>query len=89
MSVVIAGASGAVVLLLLTTAWFQIQAVRLGYKAQNLRQKIDDLEKEEQTIDQRLQQTLSLPRLDELAKAKFGLQVPSPSQIILLQDPVV
>ena len=77
---------GAVVSLLLATAWFQIQAVRWGYKAQSLRQQLDELDKREQSLDHRLQETLSLARLDRLAKNKFQLHVPEPSQIILLSD---
>jgi hypothetical protein len=75
-----------VMFVLLSTAWFQIQAVRWGYKVQSLRQKIDEAEKKEQTVDQRLQGALSLARLDDLARKRFRLQVPEPSQIVLLSD---
>lgn len=78
---------GTAVLLLLAIAWFQIQAVRWGYKSQNLRRQIDELDKREQSLDHRIQEALSLARLDEFAKRKYGLQVPAPSQIILLSDP--
>lgn len=76
----------AVVFVLLSTAWFQIQAVRWGYKVQTLHQQIDELRKKEQSVDQRLQGALSLARLDELAKKKFSLRVPEPSQIILVPE---
>ncbi len=76
----------AAVLFLLTTAWFQIQAVRWGYRTQELRQKLDDLEKTEQVLDQRLQKSLSLSRLDDLGKNRFRLGVPDPSQIVLLPE---
>jgi len=78
---------GVVVMTFLATAWFEIQAVRWGYKAQKVRQEIDDLSKKEETLDQRLQQNLSLSRLDALARTKFGLQAPGPAQIVLLTDP--
>lgn len=76
----------AVFFVLLSTAWFQIQAVRWGYRVQSLRLKIDEAEKKEQTLDLRLQGALSLSHLDDLARKKFRLQVPDPSQIVLLSD---
>ncbi len=76
----------AVVFVLLSTTWFQIQAVRWGYKVQTLRRQIDELEKKEQTVDQRLEGALSLARLDDLARKKFRLQVPDPNQIVLLPE---
>ena len=80
------GGVAAGVSVLLVSAWFQIQAVRWGYKAQDLRWQIDDLQKQEQMLDRRLQESLSLARLDRLAKARFSLQVPEPSQIVHLMD---
>lgn len=77
---------GGVLFLLLSTAWLQIQSVRWGYRVQNLKEQLDDLSKREQALDQRLHGALSLSRLDELAKRKFGLRVPDPSQIILMHD---
>jgi hypothetical protein len=47
-------ALGAAAVLLLTTAWFEIQAVRWGYKNQALRGRLDDLEKREAALDQKL-----------------------------------
>jgi hypothetical protein len=76
----------AVVFLLMSTAWFQIQSVRWSYRVQSLRVQLDDLEKKEQTVDQRLQGALALARLDELAKTRYRLQVPDPSQIVLVAD---
>lgn len=77
---------GAVVLLLLSTAWFQIQSVRWGYRLQSLQQQLDDVQKKEQSVDQRLEGALSLARLDDLAKNKFNLRVPAPSQIRLVSE---
>jgi hypothetical protein len=87
MSVYFMATLGAGAILLLASAWFQIQSVRWGYKAQAIRREIDDLEKEEQTLDHRLAHSLSLSRLDELAKTEFRLTVPNPAQIVFLPDP--
>jgi type II secretory pathway component PulJ len=78
-------ALGCAALVLLSTAWFHIQAVRWGYRAQALRRELDELKKTEQILDRRLQSALSLPRLDELAKTRFGLRVPDPSQVVLMR----
>jgi len=78
--------AAAAVFLLMATAWFQIQSVRWGYRVQSLRTQLDELEKREQSVDQRLQGALSLARLDQLAKTKFRLQIPSPTQIVLLSE---
>jgi hypothetical protein len=86
MPVFLSAGLGAFAFLFLLTTWFQIQSVRWGYKVQALRHELDNLEKKEQNIDQRLQGALSLARLDELARTKFGLQVPGPAQIILLSE---
>lgn len=77
---------GMVAFFLLASAWFEIQAVRWGYKNQEIRGRLDDLAKREAMLDQRLQQNLSLPRLDRLAKEKFGLQIPLPTQIVMIPD---
>ena len=77
---------GGLVFLFLATAWFQIQSVRLGYREQALRRRIDELRKNEQGLDRRLQETLSLARLDQLAKNRYRLQIPDPSQIILVKE---
>jgi hypothetical protein len=85
-SLFVSAGLGGVVFFLLTAAWFHIQAVRLGYKTQGLRQDLDELVKKEQILDQGLQRSLSLYRLDELAKNRYDLRVPDPSQLILVPE---
>ncbi len=77
---------GSVVTILSTSAWFQIQAVRLGYKIQKMHYEIEELKKKEQRIDGSLQRSLSLAHLDRLAKTRYHLQVPQISQIVLISD---
>jgi hypothetical protein len=68
-------------------AWCRIQSVRWSYQAQTLRLETNRLEKEEEALDQKIFSALSLARLDELAKTKFSLQLPHPSQIHLQDEP--
>ena len=72
--------------LTLASAWLNIQAVRWSYGNQRLRVQLDDLRKSEQSLDRRLQQTLSLDRLDRAARERFNLKVPSPAQIVLIAE---
>jgi hypothetical protein len=70
----------------LASAWLNVQAVRWGYRNQRLRAHWDELKKSEQTLDRRLNETLSLDRLDRAARERFHLKVPSPEQIVLIPD---
>lgn len=70
----------------LASAWLNIQAVRYGYRNQRLIGAWEDLRKSEQVLDRRLQQTLSLDRLDKAARTQFKLKVPSPDQIVLIRE---
>ena len=72
--------------LLVGSAWFHVQATRWGYRLENARQRLEEMEKKEQRVDQRLQTSLALDRLDQLAKNRFDLKVPNASQIILIHD---
>jgi hypothetical protein len=71
----------------LASAWFNIQAVRAGYLNQKLRLRLEEMAKREQFLDRRLQESFSLRHLDEAARARFRLQVPSPDQIVLIREP--
>ena len=70
----------------LVSAWFNVQAVRWSYQDQRLRVRWDDLRKNEQSLDRRLHESLSLDRLDRTARERFRLQVPSPDQIVLVPE---
>ena len=71
----------------MASAWLNIQAVRWGYLNQRLRARREELEKSGQSLDRRLHETLSLDRLDRVARDRFGLKVPGPDQVILIPDP--
>jgi type II secretory pathway component PulJ len=70
----------------LSAAWFNVQAVRWGYRNQRLRSQLDGLTKRRQSLDRRLQESLSLDRLDRAARGTFHLNVPAPDQIVLLPE---
>jgi hypothetical protein len=70
----------------LASAWLNIQAVRYGYRNQRLRSAWEDMRKSEQVLDRRLQQTLSLDRLDKIAREQFKLKVPAPDQVVLIRE---
>ena len=70
----------------LATAWFNVQAVRWGYRNQSLREQLDGLAKRRQSLDRRIQESLSLDRLDRAARETFRLGVPLPGQIVLMKE---
>lgn len=72
--------------LLCLSAWFHVQSIRLSYRAQVLRQELDDLDRHEQAERRHLEAALSLSRLDTNARARRGLALPRADQIRLLTE---
>jgi hypothetical protein len=70
----------------LASAWLNIQAVRWGYRNQKLQTRWEELQRGGQSLDRRLHETLSLDRLDRIARDRFRLRVPAPDQIVLIPD---
>jgi hypothetical protein len=68
--------------------WFRIQSLRLAYQSRSLRAERDDLAAREQSVDEQLQRALSLSRLDELGRRRFGLETPGPRQVMVLPPSV-
>lgn len=82
---VFAGAA-VIVGLLSVSAWFQVQSLRLAYGCSRLHRRVEEVDRRSQGLERRLQQALSLARLDGVARRRFGLQVPRPDQIRFLDD---
>jgi hypothetical protein len=68
------------------SAWLHVQSVRLSYRAQSIRQELDQLDRREQAERRRLETALSLSRLDATARARGNLFLPRPDQIRLLPE---
>lgn len=68
------------------SAWVHIQAMRLSYRAQSIRRGIADWEKREQTARRRYESSVALARLDEIARSRFALRLPSPDQLRFVRD---
>jgi hypothetical protein len=67
------------------SAWFQVQAVRLSYRARSIQRDVDALSRRERAARRRLEAALALSRLDDRARRR-GLAVPQPEQVRLLSD---
>ena len=68
------------------SAWLHVQSVRLSYRAQTVRQDLEQLDRREQAERRRLDAALSLSRLDATARARGSLFLPRPDQIRLLPE---
>ncbi len=84
---VLGGFGTGLFLLLALSAWMQIQALRLSYRCQSVRKEIEAVDRRRNGLAHRRTLALSLARLDNLARAKYFLQVPNPVQVRLLADP--
>lgn len=73
-------------ILLTFSAWMHIQALRLSYRAQSLRLEMAVLERREEGIQRRFEFVVSLPRLDQSARGRFGLRLSHPDQLRFLFD---
>lgn len=78
--------AGALFGLLAVSAWLQVQAVRLSYRANELSRELDALDRRERTARRRLDAALALHRLDDRGRTRAGLGVPRPEQVRLLAD---
>lgn len=72
--------------LLALSAWLQVQAVRLSYRAHALRQELSTLDRREIAARRRLDTALALHRIDDRGRAQGRLGVPRPEQVRLLSE---
>ena len=70
---------------LLLYIWQQTESVRLGYKVDNLKKECERWEQENITLQLRVNQFMSMERLDQIAKQK-GLIHPQEKDIIYLEN---
>jgi cell division protein FtsL len=73
------------VFLLSFYVWQQTQSVRLSYRVENLKKECEKWEQENRNLRLRVNQLLSLERLDSVAKAK-KLSQPGANKLIYLTN---
>jgi len=69
-------------------AWENVQAVRLGYNIEGLRNEIKDLENGNNYLKKEIQISMSPERLQAEA-VKIGLVYPEPDSIVLREEQTV
>jgi cell division protein FtsL len=70
---------------LLFYIWQQTESVRLGYKVDNLKKECERWEQENISLELKVNQFMSMERLDQVAKQK-GLIHPQEKDIIYLEN---
>ncbi|MBI4655737.1 MAG: hypothetical protein HY746_03205 [Elusimicrobia bacterium] len=73
------------VVFLFIFAWENIQAVKLGYKIEDLRKELTDIENTNKYLKKEIQLTLSPENLQEEAK-KLDMVYPEPQSMIVVQE---
>jgi len=71
---------------LLSNAWWRIQSIRLGYKIENLNDRVREKKEELSDLDKKISVHRSISHLDHLARHKFRLTTPDIHQIIYLNS---
>lgn len=64
--------------------WQHIQVIRMGYRVEQLNSELSDLMQEEKELTLRIAQLKSLARIEGIARRRFGMAEPSPSQILVI-----
>ncbi|MCB4792578.1 MAG: hypothetical protein LHV68_11930 [Elusimicrobia bacterium] len=75
----------AVTLVLSFYLWQQTEAIRLGYKVDNLSKECEKWEQQNDVLKLKINEYLSMERLDQIAKQK-GLIHPQDKDIIYLEN---
>lgn len=62
--------------------WHQAESVRLGYKASDLKNRIEQLKAEVEQLESQKASLLSLDRVEQMARQELGMIDPKKEQVI-------
>ena len=66
--------------------WVRLELIRLSYSIQELEARERGLRDESNALTLHIDEAKSPQRLERLAKTRFGMHLPEPSQIVVMKE---